>query len=280
MNKQQVAGMVALYNSPTTTLSNIATYLSQVETLYVIDNSDVLNSELINSLRSNSKVHYHSSGSNKGIGYALNKAAQLARRQGYSYLLTMDDDSRAPEGLVDMMLIFLQTYTDGKVGIVSAAHGTAGLLSDHKVVLYTMTSGNLLDLSVHEQVGGFWEELFIDHVDHEYGLRLNSAGYKVIELPSVPLEHSLGQQKPVFLWYQRWHFISHQPIRMYYIVRNGWLVAWRHQREHPDFRWVVTKLILKEWVKSLFLENARWQRVRFLLKGTSDAWKGRMGKLK
>jgi rhamnosyltransferase len=218
----KLAGVVVLYNSPLDCLHNINTYIDQIDKLFVVDNSDICNDELVAALNKITTVSYISNGSNRGISYALNRGAELAISEGFTHLLTMDDDSRAPTKMIEEMVHYLSTQTVDQIGIVGAAHSPstvkAGVPSP---VLYTMTSGNLLNLRIYQTVGPFRDDFFIDHVDHEYNLRLNKAGYKVVELPSIRLDHPLGERK------QRWgvKYVSHNPVRQYYIARNGILVA-------------------------------------------------------
>ena len=54
-----------------------------------------------------------------------------------------------------------------------------------------MTSGNLLNIAAHKKVGGFDEKYFIDCVDWEYCLKLNTMNYQVLTLNDIELNHSL-----------------------------------------------------------------------------------------
>lgn len=271
----RVAGAVVLYNSKIIVLDNIYTYINQVEKLYVIDNSDHTNLELVEQIEALEKVYYISNNNNLGIAYALNTAAREARNAGYTHLLTMDDDSKAPPDMVETMISFLSKYPEySRVGIVSAIHSEEKFSSAFRTVLYTMTSGNLLNLNIHQKVGGFWDELFVDHVDHEFGLRLNNDGYQVIELSGILLNHALGQRKPLS-WPGPKYFVSHQPPRVYYITRNGLLVA----KKYPRFRLIAARLILKEWIKLLLWEDRRYERINLVIQAVRDAYNRKMGKL-
>jgi rhamnosyltransferase len=256
-------------------LNALETYWNQVEKLYVIDNSEIPDFELVSILKSYNYIQYIDNGNNLGVAYALNLAARLAIADGYHYLLTMDDDSKAPSDMVSRMLTFLNNYTKkADVGIVSAIHNINKVKANSfQQVLFTMTSGNLLNLDIYQKVGRFQDDLFIDHIDHEYGLRLNKLRYQVIELTDVLLEHELGEQKKTpFI---NSSFISHNPIRGYYFVRNGISIACKY----PNFRITVMKLFSKEIIKILLLENNRLQRLRLITLGIRDAFLKKMGKL-
>lgn len=264
----KVAGAVVLYNSPNSCLDNIYTYLHQVQTLYVIDNSEKYNETLINLLKAIPKIEYISCGGNYGIAYALNKAAQRALVDKYEYLLTMDDDSQVPMNLIELFTKYLDEKLSIKpIGIISVPHSpSTNRINRPNPVLYTMTSGNLLSLGAYQTVGSFREDLFIDHVDHEYCLRLNKANFQVIELPNIHIIHNLGSLKEKF----GMKFVSHTPLRQYYIIRNGLKVSTHYFFKYPVFLLITFRVIFKELIKTFFLEDSKKERIQFTVKGLFD----------
>jgi len=76
-------------------ITQMKSYLEFLQTLYVIDNSEIPNSNIVDELcKFDKKVKYIACGENKGIAYALNLGATLAIESGADWLLTMDQDSR------------------------------------------------------------------------------------------------------------------------------------------------------------------------------------------
>ena len=273
----EVAGVVILYNSSMAVVDNILTYCTHIDRLYAIDNSEQPNPALISRLRAIPNLTYKSNGGNLGIGSALNKAANMAIETGYRYLLTMDDDSSASPNMVESMLSFVATQPPQQLGIVSVNHSGKPSSQSFVEVLYTMTSGNLLILDAFAQVGPFNEQLFIDHVDHDYCLRLNRRKYKVIELPSVLLNHRLGSEQKIRLLGLVFSYVSHSPLRIYYMVRNGIYVAGQYASVYPAFRWTVLKLISKEVIKIIFWDTHKVLRFRYVIQGVNDAYRGKLG---
>lgn len=276
---RRIAGSIILYNSDQNVFDNIKTYIDQIEKLYVVDNSEKPDPELIQQFNTLPTVQYVSNNGNKGIAYALNRAAELALADGFQFLLTMDDDTQLPSGAVTTMLRFLAEYpVVDKVGLISGVHSD-NLFTDKpfRTVLYTMTSGNLLNLKVYQQVGPFRNDLFIDHVDHEYGLRLNGAGFKILELPTLRIDHRLGELKHG--GFGTVAFVSHTPVRSYYLVRNAWVVGTAYKQQFPSFRRRAAIMIAKEWLKTILFEDQKVRRLRLLWRGATDALHGRIGKL-
>lgn len=278
LTSEKIAGTVILYNSTLETLDNIKTYIDQVERLYVVDNSNEVNNELVEALRLYSNLHYHSLNGNKGIASALNWAAQRAIQDGFEVLLTMDDDTRTPDRMVSQMTDFWNQYPL-PLGILSGVHHNKPATVPYKTLLYTLTSGNFLNLKAYQHIGGFEDNFFIDHVDHEYCIRLNAKGYQVVELPAIHLEHKLGYSQEVKLggWRLR-RYGTNSPIRLYYYARNGLYVARTHFAEHPHFAWMFTKEIARRWLKTLFLDADRPTRIKMLVQGLRDGWHGRLGR--
>lgn len=272
VNQRNIAACVTLYNSSMDCLACMETYRKQVQTIYVVDNSAKPDTALVEAIKLIPNAKYIFNGDNKGIAAALNQAAELAIGEKFEYLLTMDDDTEMPVGWLDEMRRFWHNYPQAeKIGILSGVHVKCKKHEPFKIVSYTMTSGNLLNLKAYKQVGAFRTDFFIDHVDHEYGLRLTKAGYKVIELPSLELRHELGERKKSGLGMHT--FISHSPLRAYYIVRNGLEMA----RLFPDFRSRAIVLIVKELTKSILFETDKMGRLKFFAAGLVDGWRRKFG---
>ncbi len=278
--KNNVAGVVVLYDSPADeVIANVKTYINQIDKLYAIDNSPEPNRELVEKLIQYPQITYYAFGTNKGIAAALNWGANKAIEAGYALLLTMDDDTTTPPDMIKRMLDFWNTYS-GRIGLVSGVHHKKHSVQSFRYLPYTLTSGNLLNLHAFKEVGEFLTNLFIDHVDHEYGLRLNKSDYKVIELTTIQLNHNLGYRMDFKIgkWNVR-SYGTHSAVRLYYFARNGVFVARLYAALYPFFIWMVIKEVFKRIIKAVFLHEDSEKRLNLLWRGFKDGWKGRLGKL-
>ena len=184
MIMSKIASVVVLYNPDANVYNNINSYIRQVDRLYIVDNSELDNSFLITKIHCPEKTEYIWNKTNIGIAAALNIGAKLALEKKFDYLLTMDQDSEASPFLVSNLLeCFSQ---DSQIAVVSPIlqHRIGRKIKDKKTksceeVLSTWTSGNLVDLSKFQKIGGYREDFFIDYVDHDFCLRLNKMGFKV-----------------------------------------------------------------------------------------------------
>lgn len=278
--KCNVSGSVTLYNSGLQVIANIHSYLDQIDHLFVIDNSEMLNNELVEQIIMLPNVTYISNKDNLGVAHALNQAANMAIAAGYQFLLTMDDDTNFPYNGVNEMLAFANQHNTDKLGIIAGQSDPKHFSNTVKSVSYTITSGNLLNLSAFKECGHFIEELFIDFVDHEYCFRLKKYGYEIIEINSVQLDHKLGQKKQLnLLGYKLpFHWRSHNPLRIYYKTRNCIFSLKKHNLIEVKIKYFFTKEIFKDILKTIFLEDKKKVRIILVIKGLYDGLKGNLGK--
>jgi rhamnosyltransferase len=89
--------------------------------------------------------------------------------------------------------------------------------------LTLITSGSVLNLSSIKIIGLFNEDLFIDFVDTEFSYRVIQNGYKNVMFSNIVLNHALGKlvEARSLVNFKKSLRITHAPIRVYYIVRNG-----------------------------------------------------------
>lgn len=283
----RLAGVVVLYNSDNSIIENINSYLKEVEILFVIDNSEIINDGIINKIKQlGEKIIYISLGSNYGIAKALNIGAEEAIKRGYDWLLTMDQDSKFPNLMLRKLMDFLEVNMDKfyeKAGIVSPDHitkkgGGSKYKEGYKEELSIMTSGNILNLNVYEVVGEFNEKLFIDRVDHEYGLRLNLNKFKVIRYYGAKLEHNLGNIERKYLFNKVFFPKHHNAIRKYYITRNALFIVKNYKKQFPRYCRKQKKSIRKMIRNIILYENNKIKKLRMVGKGYIDFIKNKYGK--
>ncbi len=279
-----VAAIVIFYYPESCVFANLTSYIEQVGKIFVIDNSDGnINNSLISKIHSLTNVEYIWNQSNLGIAAALNIGAQKAIEQGFEFILTMDQDSRASERMVEKLMEVM--LSNDKIGIVAAEHlnlETHSLPKEESTqeILYTMTSGNMVNLAAYKKIGGFREDLFIDHVDHEFCLRLHQNSFKVFKTNNALVYHKLGKslKKKFFNYY--FFPSNHPPIRLYYRTRNRFLVDNIYKKIMPDYVKEDRRNMLYELFGIFIYENNRIDKIKMMIKGYFDYRKNRMGKYK
>lgn len=269
-----------LYRPDRSVLDGVAGYIGQVSALFAVDNSERPNQEFVAALCDHVGVRYIPNGANLGVAAALNIGARAAREAGFSWLLTMDQDSTATPGMVERLLESALGDPES-IGIVSPVHRQVGgkprmVPSDSHEVLTAMTSGNVVSLSALAEVGGFMEALFIDQVDNELCLRLWRAGYRVVEAGDADLHHRVGDVRKHWLPYPAYSS-NHSALRRYYMTRNRLVVGRMYRSDHPEFDRFERAQMRKDIVKIVLYERQKGRKLAMMWRGWHDYRAGRLG---
>lgn len=277
----KIAGVVVLYNPDDNVGKNIASYLNNIDRLYVIDNSRHKNDNLLQNIY---KIKYIFNNKNLGIATALNIGAKEAIKDGYDFLLTMDQDSKFSSNNLDNMILWLSKNMSDDIGLISPRHiinvEQQEPKKDIEYPLTVMTSGNIINLKAYEKIGGYKDFLFIDSVDFEYCLNLIDHNYKVIQLNKIELKHELGNIKTEkFLWRNITHS-NHNHIRRYYITRNSLYVGKKYKDKYPEFYKRVKREIGRDIIKIILLEKDKYKKLKNMIRGYIDFKKDIKGEYK
>lgn len=279
----KLAGVVVLYNPSKNTLDNINLYIDGLDKLYVVDNSD----KETDLEFKNKKIEYIQNGENLGIAKALNIGANKAIKDGYEWLLTMDQDSILKEKDLDEMKDFITKMKSDdylqkilsvkydELALVSPLHMTVMDHNPEEVTgitspMYVMTSGNIINLNIYKKIGGFKDWLFIDSVDLEYCLNIRKNNFKILRLNHIKMQHSLGEGIVKYIGKKKIYSLNHSPIRRYYIVRNRHYVYDMYKQEFKGFCKLELSRTKTELAKILLFEPQKIKKVSYMLKGYLD----------
>lgn len=272
IKKEKIVAIVVTYNiEKELLLENINSYSDFVDKVIIVDNSD--EDMRLNTLRDEKKIYISLNG-NKGIAKGLNVGIQYALENKYSYALTMDQDSKFNNNLIDEyrkneqkdIIIYSPNYY-----IERKRKRT--YKSDTNYVCWTMTSGNLLNLELYKKNGQFMEKLFIDAVDYEYCLRARKNGYKILQCNKAVLIHNPGITKAKKFLFKEYKYGYMSTTRMYYQVRNlRYLV-----KEYKSFRAGI--IILIKFMKIIILFENKKEYIKYFIKGIKDSKNNIYGKI-
>lgn len=280
--------MVVTYHTGARIFACIDSIAGQVGGVVIVDNGS--DNETLNALRElearpQFRVIYNPS--NLGIAGALNQGVQLAIRQGYGWVLTLDHDSEATPGMVDKLLEAYLTLGE-HIGIVAANPFDTNTRTfqrrdiDHTArYVFTETvisSGSLVDVAIFDVVGFFNEALFIYYVDDEFCLRASRSGLKIVQCCQALLLHREGS-KVSKRFRGRGIFYDEQGREAkYYIARNGIYLAFRYPRE-TAFGYRHLRRVAADFVKILLYDEHPLSKAGYVLKGLWDGLRGRYGSL-
>ena len=276
----KTSATVIWYNPDNENINNIKTYINYVEKIYIIDNSMKNNMKLSSSLN-NDKIEYVYNNKNLGIAKALNLACEKAINDGFEWILTMDQDSSFDSDGIKKYFETFDNMEKENIGIFSPRHILKNDTkefdesSDFLEVDHVMTSGNLLNLKIWEEIGRFDENLFIDEVDSEICFRIIENGYKVIQLNRIRMFHELGNLEKKNFFTRKISVLNHNNIRKYYIMRNKFYML----KKYKKYRSRYIYYIFNDFFKVIFYEKDKLRKLKYMCKGIADFMKSKMGEL-
>lgn len=145
-----------LYNPTSDVVENVATYANKVDHFIVIDNSDIKQTSIIETLKNNhTNLIYIDNQDNLGIATALNTACDTAIIQHSDWILTMDQDSKfinfenylnCLNTLPDLSHTALLAANPGRFNADQIQKHTSNCT--HEEHLLVITSGNFLNLNL------------------------------------------------------------------------------------------------------------------------------------
>jgi rhamnosyltransferase len=283
--KNVLAGVV-LYNPDLEKLEkNVLSIYGQVNEIILIDNCSVNKQDIKGFIlrikrEKNLDIKLIVNDQNKGIAYALNQILDFATQNHYKWYLTLDQDTECPDDLISQMLNYYnECDIKEKLAIIAPkfvdinnikVKSPGGKIENGTRVLTSITSGSLNNVDIANKIGGYKSELFIDHVDHEFCLRLNKCGYNVVQLDCVEIRHEIGNiNRHRFLW-TTVATSNHSYIRRYYYYRNSLYIFKKYFIFFP--KWTL-KILLHDIiniVKISLYENDKLRKLKFAFKGLYD----------
>jgi rhamnosyltransferase len=296
--------IVVYYPDPVTTTALLAAVRPQVDMIYVVDNTPTGDLGWVPDLTEvdvRPRAVHMVMGENCGIAVAHNAGIKTAIGNHCTHVLLFDQDSSPPPTMVQTLIheekILLDNgvrlasigpaYWDEKTKEVAPAIRSTGLVvrkfkidvnSDQPVASdHLIASGSLIRVSAIKEIGLMREDLFIDWVDIEWGIRARSMGYNHYICPSALMNHSIGDDYVDVLGKK---INLHSDVRNYYIVRNA--VALGLDRSLPR-AWRY-RMLIKAPLYVLFhswntAEHSRLAAFKLMLVAAGDGLRNKLGKM-
>jgi rhamnosyltransferase len=282
---------------------NLAAASRQLDKIVIVDNGSEGSSlhRIKECISQHSNIILIENNTNLGIAKALNIGCSYLLERENLFALMLDQDSLVTDGMVECLYKTISQLnscavaspkivakdSDNNLGIIPSRYMTpsSGLFykksiikSEPLKVLFNITSGSLVDLTIWNQIGQFQEDYFIEGVDNEYGLRANSLGYSIMIVHNASLVQQYGEQQIKKLFGRNFFPTFHSPLRHYYVSRNRIMIWKKYYKIYPYYlTWD-----LLSFLNTLFLiivfEDGKYQKIKHIGKGLIDAFKGVKGK--
>lgn len=281
---RNICAVIVTYHPQGDFLARLRAVKHQVASMVIVDNaSHGAALACLNEAAKRLEIPVIRNESNQGVGAALNQGANWAVDNGFSWLLTLDQDTHVAEEFIPTLLqsywefsnreriavigsSFVDPVTNAQSVIVAGDKNRPW-----KEVETAITSGSLISLAAFRTIRPFREDFFVDCVDFEYCLRARSMGFHVLMACKPLMQHSIGAATCHSLPWKITATSNHSPARRYYMTRNQIVLARRYFWTEP--KWIISMLYrhLKETILLCLFEQNVASKLKSIALG---AWDG------
>lgn len=277
-------GVVILYYPDVDVWENIQTYLPYLDKLIIWDNTPNSGMKIEDCYKrlNSDRVVLLGNNSNVGVGKALNEAAKYALLNGYSYLLTMDQDSSFLDDDFEKYEKYVINNKDQSCMAFCVGGGESEIQNEEELseVKGFITSGTIHPVSVFLKLGFFREDFFIDAIDCEFGCRIRKSGYKIIRANPIRMNHRLGYPLVYRLWRGGKDRVTpnYSAIRTYYLTRNYFLLYRIYSnKEYEGYIWFLKIYCFWRPIAILVAETDKLRKMKMFFIGVIHGILGKSG---
>lgn len=284
-NMTEILGVVVIYNPDINKLiNNINRYLENITSLMIWQNS-VLSQDQREKIEKETtegfKILFVGDGTNQGLDVAFNYSFSYAKKAGYNWLLTMDQDSEWNN--FARFLTDVNNCEDSEAGIfgpeiINAFDITSTCDDDKKnnryeQVDFVISSGALYSINILEKLDGFTKDFFIDAIDEEICYRASAMGIITVKVKGSFLVQEFGNYKKKKFLGKTIATSNYSAFRYYYIVRNHLRLAKSGLVKGKTKKIMIHNYIISPFFKVILFENCKTSKLRAIVKGTIDGLK-------
>ena len=275
-----LAGIVLFNPNIDRLKENIDAIYEQVSSIVLFNNGSNNLIEINNVISHYERIIFLNSKINKGIAFALKSIMDLAIKEEYDWVLTLDQDSVCMSGLINAYSAY---FNFEKIGILTCNIVDRNFKTDsgfnegeqYKEVKQCITSASLISVNAYKETDGFDEKMFIDSVDFDLCINMRLHGYKVIKINFDGLLHEVGHGRNVRLFFKKYVSYNHSPFRQYYMARNHKYLVYKYPDEFSKLkealREIRAELIIFMFEKNKFAKiKERWRGIKDAKKMIAD----------
>lgn len=266
--------LVVLYNP----IIPIEQFLLTEYDYLIIDNSEIPSFPY--KKLASQHIHYIANNSNLGIAKSFNLGCQYALDHSYQWIVTLDQDSNYTREILNTQIDYVKTQflnpPINRIAVISPLHilqNNITLGYNNLNQLYfginTMSSGNLINLKIWQDLGGFLEYLFIDMVDTEYYCRAIAKNYLVLTLNNAPMQHNLGKIIIKKFFTKNLIITQHNAFRRYSITRNTLYVYFKYRKQVTEVR-TLRFFVFSQLILMLLFEDDKLAKTIAFAQGIKD----------
>lgn len=133
-------------------------------------------------------------------------------------------------------------------------------------------SGCIIKTDAFNEIGLFYEPLFIYYVDDDFCCRLLKRGFKILRIKSVTLYHEEGKREKRRLIYKNIFYSNYNSVATYYIARNCIYMIKKY-----NFKYI--KRIMADLIKILLFDADKGNKMKHVVSGIYDGITNKFGKM-
>lgn len=273
----KIGALIITYNPDLIVLKkNFEAIKDQVNEVAIVDNGSNNFNKILNMINKEAKIIKNDK--NMGIAFALNQGMEFFKKNRYSWVITLDQDSILSEDSVKKMM----KYSNENVGILCPRIKYLGR-PNKKIKINTMleeieacmTSASLTNIKAWEKSGKFSNELFIDYVDNDFCMKLKLNNYSIIRVNDCVLEHNLGETCNITFFNKKFYYSKHSAIRCYYIIRNIIIFNNKYRKNINSFKETIKVFYL--FFTNILFCVPRTKVLYYCICGLIDGLRGKEG---
>lgn len=242
---------------------NILRYLQDVDLLMIWENTPIKDRDnyRLDVSGLEGKVIFAGTDENMYISYPLNQAVRYAKEHGFTHILTMDQDSCFEENHFRRYKEIVTSYDNLNIWGPNPNNSFQPVQNMPQSRSRLMTSGNIINLNLFDEIGLFREDYKIDCVDFEFCYRAIRNGHCVYSVNSILIHQNFGDRiRTRFKFYT----YCYSPIRLYFMARNNIILRY----EYPEYGYRgIINYIIKPIPKIILAESNKVRKISFLIKG-------------
>ena len=257
-----ISGIIT-YNPNTDELKkNVDAIKRQVNQVVIIDNASRNISDITDIFSDDSQISIIRNKKNYGVAMGLNQIMRYALDNGYTWVLTLDQDTFVYHSLISIYEKYVHMHDVAMINCqyIDRNYYDYRFYEQKREFAYVnecITSGCLTNAELVMKCGGFDNRMFIDLVDNDMCATLRENGYKIVSVKHIGYLHSLGDVTKKKIFGYNLKLFHYSPMRIYYLSRNTIYYIRKH---HSGYYRLI--IIARLMVSSVGLED---NRVRKLL---------------
>ncbi len=283
----EVCAVIVTHHPDATLERFLASLRPQVGALLIVDNRSTDEERaVIRQLRDAYSLDLIENSRNQGLGSALNTAVRwIEQRPELRFALFFDQDGFVRDGFVgELMSEYYSHSPEEHIYLVMPCmiDRDSGQLMPPRThrgrYFVAQTAGSFVSIDTFSKAGYYDENLFIEWVDYEHCIRMDSRGYRIARSANAVLYHRPGHPSTHSLLGLRKVITSNSsPVRKYYLLRNTLFVLKEYGLRYPRWFLGIAWGTVKGMGRSLIFENNRRNKLVMYCQAVVDFSRSRYG---